>query len=80
MAFKIEMKHPEQPEGTLFDLGGIGIKNGESITMTEDQEQAVVARHGATVKEALGNNQFLKLSGTSELSKKEIGDIIGGDR
>jgi len=74
------MKNPEQPEGTLFDLGGLGIKNGETLTLTEDQEQAVVARHGATLKDALSNNVFLKVSGASELSKKEVVDIIGGDR
>ncbi len=76
MAFKLEMKNPEQPEGTLFDLGGLGIKNGESLTLTEDQEQAVVARHGATLKDALGNNVYLKVSGTSEMSKKEVGEIL----
>ncbi len=78
MGYKLEMNHPDFPKDQEFDLGGVVVKNGSSVTLTEEQEQAVVARHGASVKDALSGNPALKVSGTSELSKKEVEAITGG--
>lgn len=79
MAYKLELKHPDFEDGHELDFGGVLVKNGGSKTLTEEEEQAVVARHGASLKDALGNSSFLKVSGTSELSKKEISEILGGE-
>lgn len=78
MAYKLELKHPEFEDDAELDFGGILIKNGGSVTLTEEQEQAIVARHGQSVKDALGNHKFLKISGTAELSSKEVKEIVEG--
>jgi hypothetical protein len=77
MAYKLEVKHPQFEDGLELDFGGIMVPNNGSVTLTEEQEQAVVARHGKPLKDALENDIFLKISGTSELSKREIGEILG---
>ena len=81
MAYKLEMNHPDYPKDLEFDVGGLIVKNGGSVTLTKDDEQSLVARHGRPIKEFLDNNKFLKVSGSSELSKKGIEEILveGGD-
>jgi len=79
MAYKIEMKHPDFPADTEFDLGGVAIKNGSTKTLTEVEEQRLVAFHGTFAKDALSGNPNLKVSGTSELSKKEVEAMTGGE-
>lgn len=78
MAYKLEMKHPDFEDDVEFDLGGVMIKNGSTKTLTEEEEAAIVGRHGQTAKDALGNHPFMKVSGTTELSKKEVA-ALGGE-
>jgi hypothetical protein len=73
MAYKLKMKDPTMPDDTLFDFGGFGIKNGSTVTLTAEDEQRIVLRHGMSLKEALGNNPYLDITGTTEL-KKEGGE------
>jgi riboflavin biosynthesis pyrimidine reductase len=75
------MNHPDFPKDLEFDVGGLLVKNDGSVTLTKEQEQSLVARHGRPVKEAFSNNEFLKISGSSELPKKGIEEILveGGD-
>lgn len=69
MGYKLSMSHPDYPKGTEFDVGGLLVPNGGSVSVSEEMEQALVSRHGAPVKEALGANPHLKVEGTTELSK-----------
>ena len=78
MAYKLDVKHPDYPDGMEFDLDGIAAKNGESVTVTEEMEAAFLSRVGKTVKEIYGHSEIVKLSGTSELSPKEKKEL-GGD-
>ena len=78
MAYKLEFHNPEYPKGIEFDIGGVLVKNGGSLTLTEEQEQGIVTRRGMSVKDALSNNVHLKITGTSELSKKDVNELTGG--
>lgn len=76
MAYKLDVKHPEYPEGTAFDLDGIAVENGKSVTVTKEVEAAFLSRVGRSIKEIYGHSEIVKLSGTSELTsneKKELG-------
>ena len=75
MSYKMEANHPEYPKGTEFDCDGILVKNGSSVTVTADMERAFIAKNHRTIKELYGNSEIIKLSGTSELSSKEKGEL-----
>jgi hypothetical protein len=63
------MNHPDFPKDTEFDLGGVLIPNGGSVTLKKEDEEAFFSRHAASVKEALSGNPLVKIEGTTELSK-----------
>lgn len=77
MAYKLKLNDPTAPDDTEFDFGGVSVKNKSTMTMTEQDEQKVIARHGMSAKEVLGNHPFLEITGTTELSKKEVAEITG---
>jgi hypothetical protein len=71
MAYKLEVDHPEFPEGTEFDCDGILVENGKSVTLTADDELAFIARWGKTVKEIYGHApDHIKLTGSTEINTK----------
>jgi hypothetical protein len=67
------MNDPTAPDDTEFDFGGLLIKNKSTVTLTEEDEQRIIARHGESVKNALGNSPFLEITGTTEITKKAEG-------
>jgi hypothetical protein len=80
VAFKLEVNHPEFPKGWEFDMDGVVVKNGGSVTLTEQDELNVLGRaQGRTVDEVYGHEdvpEYIKFSGTSAIKqpKKEGGD------
>lgn len=78
MAYKLEVKHPDFPDGWEFDMDGVLVKNGSSVTLTEADEEAIFARSGGkTVKEVFGHKNvpdYIKLTGSKESDKKEGGE------
>lgn len=67
MSYKLEVNFPEFDKDTLFDIGGVAVKNGGSVTLSADDEARICAFHGAdSVKDALGKSEFVKISGTKE--------------
>jgi hypothetical protein len=66
MAYKLEYNDPAFPKDTVFDLGGVGVKNGSSVTVDAETQARVEAHHGKPLKEALGNSPFVKISGSKE--------------
>ena len=77
MAYKLEVNHPDFPKDWEFDLDGIACKNGHSVTISEDEERAFVARVGRPIKDIYGHSKKnVKLSGTSELSTKEKTELV----
>lgn len=81
MAYKLEVNHPDFEKDFEFDCDGILVKNGHSVTLTEEDERAFIARVGRTVKEIYGHGTVAKLTGSSELSTKEKDEIMpkGGE-
>lgn len=68
MAYKLEVNHPDFPKGFEFDMDGVVVENGSSVTLTEEQEAAILARSGGLgVKAVYGHKnvpEHIKLSGT----------------
>lgn len=71
MAYKLEMNDPTFPADTEFDVGGVTVPNGGSVEVSENDERNLIAKHGASVKDALGNHPYLKVTGSSALPKGE---------
>jgi hypothetical protein len=80
MAFKLEANHPDFPKGWELDCDGIGVKNGGSVAITAEMEEAFIGKNGRSIEEIYGHSEIHKLSGTSELgSKSKKVDSEGGD-
>ena len=79
MAYKLEVNHPDYPKGMEFDLDGILVENGKSVTVTEEVERLFLAHNGRGIKDLYGHSEIVKLSGTSELSAKEKAELEGGE-
>lgn len=76
MTLTVEINHPDFEKDVEFDLAGIAVPNEGKVELTEDQERALVARRQQPAKEALSGNQFVKVTGSSALSSKDLESII----
>lgn len=78
MAYKLEVNHPDFPKDWEFDMDGVLVKNGGSVTLTEEDELAILNRSGGlTVKEVFGHKnvpEYIKLTGTKASDVKEGGE------
>lgn len=74
MAYKLEVNNPDFPKDFAFDCDGILVKNGSSVTVTEEMEAAFLAKNGRPIKEIYGHGTIAKLTGTTELSGKTVSD------
>jgi hypothetical protein len=79
MTLTVEINHPEFEDDVEFDVAGILVKNGGSVELSEEQERLLVARRRKSVREVLEGNQFVKVKGTSLLSKKDMQEILPPD-
>ena len=74
MAFKLEVNHPDFPKDWEFDMDGVVVLNGSSVTLTEQDEANVFARaQGRTVKEVFGHKDvpdYIKLTETAAKAKE----------
>jgi hypothetical protein len=76
MPYKLEVNNPEFPKDAEFDCDGILVKNGSSVTLTKEDEIAFIARWGSEIKDIYGHGTIAKVTGSSELSKKEREDAM----
>ena len=76
MTLTIEIDHPEFEKDVEFDLAGILIKNKGKVQLSEEQERLLVAKRQKPTREVLEGNKFVKVTGTSELSTKDLEGII----
>lgn len=76
MALTIEIKHPDFEDDIEFDVGGILIPNGGSVELTEEQERLIVSSRRMPTREVFEGNQFVKVKGSSLLSKKDMDEIL----
>lgn len=79
MAYKLEVNHPDFPKDWEFDMDGVLVKNGSSVTLTEEDEANLFNRSGGlTVKQVYGHKDvpdYIKLTGSKESDLKEGGDV-----
>lgn len=67
MALKVQMKHPSQGPDAEFAIPGLGmVKNGDTVTMTAEQEEMAFAMTGMHIKDYFKDNEMVTVSGTSE--------------
>jgi hypothetical protein len=78
VAYKLEVNHPDFPKDWEFDMDGVLVKNGGSVTLTEEDEISIFNRSGGlTVKEVYGHKgvpEYIKLTGTKASEVKEGGE------
>lgn len=73
MALKVTYKSPGYEKGTEVSINGLGLLTvGEPRTLTEDEEWAFYSEHGDTVKNILGGDSMFDVSGTAEITAKEL--------
>jgi len=66
MSKTVSFHNPDFPDGTVFDVGGLAIPNGGSVTLDHDQELSFFSKNQM--------NKLVKVTGDSELSKTERDD------
>lgn len=74
--YTLKLDHPDLPKGFECDLDGILCENGGSVEVTEEMEQSFVSKNQRTIKEIYGHSEIVKISGRSELSGKEVDELI----
>jgi hypothetical protein len=65
MALKLTLKDEQFPKDQEFDVGGVLLQNGQSKTLSEEEEQALVSRHGMSVKDYFQGNEAIKVEGSA---------------
>jgi len=76
MTLTVEIDHPEFEKDVEFDLAGISIKNKGKVELTEEQERLLVSKRQMPTRQVLEGNQFVKVTGSSTLSSKDLEGII----
>lgn len=79
MALQLTVKRDMYDDGVQFEIAGLGlVNNGETITLTEDQERSYAQFAKKTVLDGLANNTELKISGTPILTG-DVTKVLGYD-
>jgi hypothetical protein len=72
MALKVSVDKKHLPKGTELEVAGLGLlKNGESTTISAEQEAEYFNRNSMTVKDGLKDSEEFKVEGTSEFKAPE---------
>jgi hypothetical protein len=72
MALKISYHNAAFPKDEEMDLGGFLVKNGGSVSLSEEQEADLAARLGMPVREYFKDSEDVKVEGTATVSAKDI--------
>ena len=68
MALKVQIKHPTQGPDVEFAIPGAGmVKNGDTVTLDEEQEAMAVSIVGMSLKDYFKDDEMVTVSGTSEV-------------
>lgn len=76
MGVKLEVNFPNMDKGTELDCGGILVKNGGSVELTDEQEAFFVSKYRKTPKEWAGDSEYVKVSGSGKISPKQAEDMF----
>ena len=74
MSKTVSFHNPDFPDGTVFDVGGLAIPNGGSVTLDHDQELSFFSKNQMNVADVFKGDKLVKVTGDSELSKTERDD------
>ena len=72
MAKTVAYHNPDMEDGIIFDVGGIAIPNGDSVDLEEEAELHFIAKKQMSVSDFFADDQLVKVSGKSELSKAQM--------
>lgn len=68
MALKVQIKHPTQGPDTEFAIPGAGmVKNGDTVTLDEEQEAMAVSVVGMPLEEYFKDDEMVTVTGSSEV-------------
>ncbi len=76
MGVKLEVNLPNMDKGTELDVGGVLVKNGGSVELTDEQELGFVSRHRKSVKEWAEGSEYVKATGTGKVTPKEVENMF----
>lgn len=72
MALKLTIDHSAFPKGHQFEIRGIGtVLNGETVTLTAEQEADYVRETGKLVQDGIESGGDVKVTGTPEVKSVE---------
>src|SRR4051794_40127214 len=78
MAISVTVSNEQAPEDRVFEIVGLGaFTNGETREITEEQERAFISLYQMSVADAIGEQDAVKVSGTSTIDN--IDDVLGVD-
>ena len=73
MALKVQIKHPTQGPDVEFAIPGAGlVKNGDTVTLDEEQEAMAVSIVGMSLKDYYKDDEMVTVSGTSEVKAPKV--------
>jgi hypothetical protein len=76
MTYKVKYEHPAFPKDAEFELPLLGlVKNGGTLEVTPEAEQAFVNERGVSVKDAFEDDEMSTLEGTATV--KVIPEKVG---
>lgn len=75
----IEYHNPDFEDDRIFDVGGLAIPNGGSVTLSEEEELAFFSKKQMSVSDFFAGDRLIKVSGKSELSKSVVAAHTGKD-
>ena len=72
MSLEVTVKNDQFPDDYEFDVRGLGLfKNGETRTVSDEEEAAFLAVHGRTVREAAGNSATVSVKGRATVKNED---------
>jgi hypothetical protein len=78
MPLSVSFSNPDFPEGLEFDIGlGVPVPNGKSVELDHDAELSFVSKKQMGVKDYFKDSEQIKVSGSTELDKKELEAHLG---
>lgn len=75
----VSFHNPDFPDGVVFDIGGLAVPNNGSVELDAATELGFYARHRQDVKEYYKGNEYVDVSGTTEIKKGDKDNYPGDD-
>jgi hypothetical protein len=76
MGLKVSYKNKSFPKDMEFSVGGVAVvKNGGSVSLSDEQERLFVAQNGSAVKDFYKGSEDWNVEGTAAVRGKEVEEL-----